>query len=564
MFMANGAVAQNSSKGCTSNVFGEACWIGSATTPLTRKDYGAIWVEFTPPKDIITLHDKALRKSLGNSVLRYFKKDTKSVSIVLELYDHFGAKVATIPLALASVDTKAGIDVDDNVKLMTSSKIGSYFLIQDPADVTKATITVVYSSKPTTELLPIITDVVKTATEFGAHGWLSSAVTNATITSGLGGIEKRINDHFAVAANSTLEIPLNFGTASRLEYRFGFDPRPGAAQTGFLAIDLKRRPSLWTDETTTATVGQGGRAVPDYHTGGEMGADITGTFLGYRVSATKTVGDLIEDKVSAPIMSSFRSAATPLPAFELACDAVQRAAESTDLSLSPDDSVAASWASFVRSGNADRGEVQANGCIKRQLPAFKSHGLAVPIVPVKPPPKDDPEPATKSDLSGVALKGDRLEAWLDKRLIRALLPNADRIAKQNNLEPLFAAQTIYRSKLVDTDPASTGLNNLTETESARAIAEKLATADFIAGCFVPMEAEKTLMLARRSDAAAASMTSPLWAFELSIRSLPSGGPLPWVASLHIRQADTDDIVLIKQRLPKAPRCHDLATAPGAG
>jgi len=134
LIAASGGTAVAQDRGCTKNTFGEACWVKTGVARMTDCDYGAVTVEFQPPPDINSQSDRALRKSLKNSIFRYFKKDTKSVAITLDVHDRNNVKIATIPLALASVDTKAGVNVQDQIEL-GAQRISPLFRIQDEADV---------------------------------------------------------------------------------------------------------------------------------------------------------------------------------------------------------------------------------------------------------------------------------------------------------------------------------------------------------------------------------------------------------------------------------------------
>lgn len=539
------ATAQD--RGCTKNIFGEACWIKKGTDRLTEADYGAIVADFQPPADVNSQTDGALRKSLKNNIFRYFKKDTKSVAITLEVYDKAGTKMATLPLALASVDTKAGINVQDEIQL-GAQRISPLFRVEDEADPIRAKINVLISDKPTSQVLPIVTEVVTAATTLGGHGWLSAAAANADIQNSLGALETRLTQHFQVAASSTLTVPMNFGNASRLEYDFGFDPRPGAKRTGKLVVYLERRPSLWADKVVSNSI----PAVPDYARGEIYDVSLTNPYLTRNISSAKTIRDVLQEKSSTASWADFNSDTVELNVFNRACDAVRTASLHKDLALNGADATAVFWAAYANSGNAARREARDTPCIRAILPAFSRHKLPLPSLPPIPAPPI------------AAVSPDRLEAWVQSAFIPALTSHAPPALRAAQLRALLGGDLTpnVTKSLSDTDPVTVGIRDLSYLESARAVAEKLAAADFSAGCYFLADESRVLMLARRTDQATPPLSRPLWIVQLAT-SGAKNGPI-WVSGIDLREVGgTDDSAMVQFRtaLPKTPRCHDTAVAP---
>lgn len=553
---------------CTRHQFGEACVIGQTANQYTSNDYGTVMIRFTPPVDINIRQSRASRKSFKDNLRRYFKKDTQSVSVVLELTNQRQEKIALLPLALATINTNSGVDVSEDIKLIQYQRVSAYFPIENPDDAVTAKITVLESSRTATQVAASIKTAVDAAVAFGTGGWLASQATDATIISSINAIEQKINANFSVTKNSVLTVPLTFSRASSVEYKFGFDPALEAMQTGSLTVSLVRRPSLFKDTAilapTTLNMPTGAKPimVPDYETGNAYDAGITDQFLSRRVSTSQHVGSFLEQRVGATTWSNFRSLGADLNSFSQACDAVRLATAEPDLGLNPSDSLVVFWSAFVSSPNATRPAFRASPCIKGQVAGFYRLYLALPPLEQGTRPKAEVtagDNESRDSSTDDRATGDRVTRFIDRQFIPALSRSSDLETKQRLLRTMFSDITAIKASVSDSDAVSLGLSNMESQESSRALAGALAAAEFAAGCFFPLEDKRTFLLARRTDESSKQMRTPLWAMELDMRQA-GAGPV-WVSGITIRDATESDSAGLVKNLPRMTRCHSLATAP---
>jgi hypothetical protein len=284
---------------CVPKVLGDACLSGVHQDSLTLADYGVVYISFTPPADLSKDALKAYKGGVKAWLKRYFLPSAKYGQLLVEIRRGSGRDsplLASLPLATLTIDEKTGVKVDSDTTITGTGSIPitPYFRLAGDEVIT-ALITTKGTDKTSPTIVAELTTATKLATELGGHGWLSSAIANDAVTSGLTTIQNKVATNFDVNSGDVSDVKLTFADTQNLQYRFALDPRPGVARSGLLTVQLIRQPSLYTKRLIAGT------QLADYGVEGQRDSATTNYFLSRSMAPGKSVLDVVTTKSGAQL-----------------------------------------------------------------------------------------------------------------------------------------------------------------------------------------------------------------------------------------------------------------------
>lgn len=443
--------------------FGQMCLIRNHLPPITEEDYGVVRLRFRPPENLEdVIPSRALRGSwLERLGRRVGNQQVNSAVVLLEVRAvgpglqqiagpdgaNMGVPLALVPLAVYSFEDRNGVKFNE-VQDYADRVIGPRVLIRQDQTI-RVRVKVAFSHENPASLLTSLRPVVQAAAGFGGHGWAVSAVRNEGLMQNLTSIESMLRSVNDVNGESTAWIDLNYERgANQLYYSMSFDARRGRRDTepqmlGNIWLTLERRPSLFT----MRSIGEAGRAYPDYGTRGMWDDVASGrvwsAMIGPDLSFERYVN---QEQLVGAVLRRFQSQSTTLPDFEESCRQLRQVLG--NFSLSAADREALLWAAYVRGDTRRSHQFQRSECISNSNRRWAMTDLRLPDAGEPPPRLPTPQ---------------EVDDWLVVIAMPALL-------HQNRAERTIMLRNLFREMVVLNAAAGTLFQDATtDAETDRSI-----------------------------------------------------------------------------------------------
>lgn len=535
--------------------FGRGCASRVDVPAITREDYAAIRLQFSPPErtdDVINPND--LQGTWLRGLLARAQGGVRSATVLLEVQavDRGGATgvpIATVPLAVYEYDGREKLKFRETQEF-GDRVIGPRLLIRSDQTI-RARIRVVFGAEEAGSLVDDLARFARTAATLSSTqgGFVVHAIANNAAMADLRAIEQRIRSVNEVDGSSDAFVNLSPTGENRLVYDFSLNPQPrraGLTRTrpqprpqGHLVVTIERRASMLTD---AAFDGAAGQRIPDYG-GGDVYTSMSATRVWQaHISPGVTPDSVVQQGLVKTIYEIFQRESTPPATFETTCLDLQAELQRQGAFLSQQDQAALFWAAFVRTPNARRPELRETRCISESLPLWTTYRLPLPAANEAPPPLP-----TRA----------QLDEWIDL-MVGPAIAQGDSQVRYRLLSRIFASQV-----LVDIEPNSVieaeAQPNAGETIAGRELALRLK--NMRVGCrFYTPEAQG---LPRFSILGRDPSTNRLYTVTVDYRGRRGGASTIEVEGLAIRSTTDSDFALLRAQRPGDARCFAPETAPSA-
>lgn len=535
--------------GCIDDLSGHACLLTPPEKVRTDADYGAIYVQISPPTSVTEQAVKAGKRNWKNWIGRFFMSNTKSGALIAEVYQGSN-KIAIIPVSMFSIDERKGLKIESSNAFVDMQQATPYFALDTDSNPIRVILTYRSSRDQSSNILGTFNKFVSVATGFGVSGFLVSAGLN-TASAALKPIEQDIANNFDTNGDSKLELGFSFEKNAGADFTFGFDPSK-QDRSGRITFQLVRRASIFGDFPFADQR-------PLFPFRGRTDVGSANDLLLRQLAGKKVRAQL--QAASSGQFDRLQQVDIKPADFEAVCSVVEAAvlAQGTN----SHDVAAMMWASLMSAGGILRADLRETNCLKKWMGTFAVYGLKLP----EPSQAISDSTDQSSDVGrGTVVDPKPGLADLSEPALRTFMSALFQIMAQSDSSEVRVRA--YQSMLslaphptIDLDP-DFGLAALDESANARFVAEKLSALSFRSGCFVRQD-DKSISFLARLVSPSVSTGQPLWLMNLRLESQrkPATANSSAIGNWSMRMAKIEDMTLFATAFPGRTGCADYALAP---